>query len=508
MAEPIRILIIEDSDDDAILMLRTLTRSGLEPTWERVQTGEEMKAALASHTFDAIISDYQLPTFSAPQALDIAKQYGGNLPFIVVSGNIGEETAVQMMRAGAHDYIMKGNLSRLPEAIRRELRDAQVRAERRQAEMALRASQEQIKTRLDQLTILHDIDLAITSFTDLDKIVETILSHITQLPELDAVALLMPKPNSRGLMMAAQSGIPKNGLPMDGGSWENFISGLTYIESRGIFLADLTLENQDRSFLAGYPYQSCAVLPLDAKEKIRGIMLVLSTRSGLFENGWQDFLHSLAMQTAIAIDNADMFSRMQMANMELTAAYESTIEGWSRALELRDKETKGHSVRVSGWSLILASEMGMTADELVHFKRGVLLHDIGKMGIPDNILLKPGPLTAEEWVVMRQHPILAYQMLQPIPFLRRALEIPWCHHEKWDGSGYPRGLKGEEIPMGARYFALVDVWDALTSDRPYRPAWPREDARKYIAEQAKCHFDPHATEVFLQLVGQGLFDSK
>jgi response regulator RpfG family c-di-GMP phosphodiesterase len=503
VTDPIRILIIEDSDDDAVLMLRTLTRSGFEPTWERVQTAEEMRTALDKNTFDAIISDYQLPAFNAPQALEIARHSGLDLPFIVVSGNIGEETAVQMMRAGAHDYIMKGNLSRLPEAIRRELRDAEVRAERRKTELALQASQEQIQTRLNQLTVLHDIDLAITSFSDLDRIVRPILTHITELAGLDAAVLLMPKQNTSGLSIIAQAGILKNDFPTSGKNWEEIISQLSFNENRGFFLADLTKNTLDIPVLTRHSFKSCAVLPLNAKEIVRGILLILSSQSGLFDDGWQDFLHSLAMQTAIAVENADLFSRMQLANTELTTAYEATIEGWSRALELRDKETKGHTERVTGWSLLLAQEVGMSESELVHFKRGVLLHDIGKMGIPDSILLKPGPLSDEEWVIMRQHPMYAYQLLLPIPFLRKALDIPFCHHEKWDGSGYPRGLKGEEIPLGARLFALTDVWDALTSNRPYRPAWPPSAAYRFISEQSGRHFDPQATQIFLRLVDQG-----
>ena len=161
-------------------------------------------------------------------------------------------------------------------------------------------------------------------------------------------------------------------------------------------------------------------------------------------------------------------------------AYDETIEGWSRAMDLRDKETEGHTQRVTELTLRLANSMGFGAEELVHIRRGTLLHDIGKMGVPDDILRKPGPLTDEEWVIMRRHPQLAYDMLAPIFYLRPATDIPYCHHEKWDGTGYPRGLKGEQIPLAARIFALVDVWDALCSDRPYRKAWPADRVRSYI----------------------------
>jgi putative nucleotidyltransferase with HDIG domain len=180
----------------------------------------------------------------------------------------------------------------------------------------------------------------------------------------------------------------------------------------------------------------------------------------------------------------------------LILAYDATIEGWSWALDMRDKETEGHSRRVTEMTLELAGAMELSDDELVHVRRGALLHDIGKMGIPDNILLKPGPLTAEEWVIMRKHPVFARELLSPIAFLKPALEIPCFHHEKWDGTGYPQGLRGEEIPLAARIFSVVDVWDALVSDRPYRKAWSEEKAAECLREQAGTAFDPKVVEIF------------
>jgi len=193
-------------------------------------------------------------------------------------------------------------------------------------------------------------------------------------------------------------------------------------------------------------------------------------------------------------------SNIEHAHNELKAAYDATIEGWSRAMDLRDRETEGHTQRVTHLTLKLAEAAGMNQEELVHIRRGALLHDMGKLGIPDSVLHKPDKLTDEEWVLMRQHPQLAYDMLHPIDYLHPALDIPYCHHEKWDGSGYPRGLKGEQIPLVARLFAIVDVWDALTSDRPYRPAWQKEETLKYIKGQTDKHFDPRAVDLFFQIV--------
>jgi putative two-component system response regulator len=193
-------------------------------------------------------------------------------------------------------------------------------------------------------------------------------------------------------------------------------------------------------------------------------------------------------------------AKLREANAQLLSAYEATIEGWSHALDLRDQETEGHSRRVTQLTVKLAQTLGMSDDEIMHMRRGALLHDMGKIGVPDSILHKPDKLTDEEWTIMRRHPQLAYDMLYPIEYLHPALEIPLNHHEKWDGTGYPRGLKGEEIPIEARLFAVVDVWDALTSDRPYRHAWSQEEALTYIREQSGSHFDPQVVDLFFKLI--------
>jgi putative two-component system response regulator len=193
-------------------------------------------------------------------------------------------------------------------------------------------------------------------------------------------------------------------------------------------------------------------------------------------------------------------AKLKSAHEQILDAYEATIEGWSRALDLRDKETEGHSQRVTTLTLLLAKRFGFSETQLIHIRRGALLHDIGKLAIPDSILHKPEKLTEDEWKIMRQHPQFAFDMLQKVDYLHPALEIPFCHHEKWDGTGYPRGLKGEEIPLPARIFAVVDVWDALRSDRPYRPAWSKELALDFIRNQSGMHFDPKVVEMFFKVI--------
>jgi HD-GYP domain-containing protein (c-di-GMP phosphodiesterase class II) len=241
-------------------------------------------------------------------------------------------------------------------------------------------------------------------------------------------------------------------------------------------------------------------VPLIAKGMLIGVLEILHRSALDPDDEWVDFLQVLAEQAAIAMDNIDLFDNLQSSNMNLLMAYDATIEGWARALELRDMETEGHSRRTVTLTMDLAAMLGIREEDMMHIRRGALLHDIGKMGVSDAILQKPGKLTDEEWQIMRQHPVYAYDWLSSIEYLRPALDIPYFHHEKWDGSGYPRGLKGEQIPLAARIFAVVDVWDALLSDRPYRNAWSKERTLTYIQEQAGQHFDPRVVDVFLKKV--------
>ena len=192
--------------------------------------------------------------------------------------------------------------------------------------------------------------------------------------------------------------------------------------------------------------------------------------------------------------------RLEAAAADLELAYDSTLEGWARALELRDHETEGHSRRVTELTVSLARALGISESEVVHIRRGALLHDIGKIGIPDRILLKPSHLATDEWEEMKRHTIYAYNLLQPVAFLQPAMAIPTFHHEKWDGSGYPHGLHGEEIPLAARIFAVIDVWDAVTHDRPYHKAKTPAETMAMIRRDAGRHFDPHVVKVFEQIM--------
>ncbi len=362
---------------------------------------------------------------------------------------------------------------------------------------------QETKTRLRQLQALHTVEQAIAASLDLRMTLQILLEQATTHLSVDAAGVLLLQPKSVMLSHAASRGF-------DGREYEQIQarlgeegSGKAVLERRPILISDLRecAEFGRTSLIQQEHFVGYVAIPLIAKGQVKGVLEIFH-RDVLRPNAdWWSFLESLAGQAAVAIDNLQLFDGLQRSNAELMLAYDATIEGWSHALDLRDKETEGHTQRVTEMTLKLAHAVGMTDEECMHIRRGSLLHDIGKLGVPDAILHKAGPLTPEEWVIMRQHTQFAYDMLWPITYLRPAIDIPYCHHEKWDGTGYPRGLKGEQIPLSARLFAVVDVWDALRSDRPYRKGWEMERILAHIQSQSGTHFDPQAVEVFFQVVG-------
>lgn len=259
--------------------------------------------------------------------------------------------------------------------------------------------------------------------------------------------------------------------------------------------------------IIAFHLRSILCAPLKLKDKLIGVLYVDNrVHTGIFQESDLSLITAFADQAAVAINNADLIENLKKTNfqlesayMELGIAYEATLHGWVSALDMRDKETEGHTQRVTLLTQRLARKMGVDRDTLEHIRRGALLHDIGKMAISDVILRKEGRLTPEERAIMQQHPVHAYKMLSPIEFLRPAIDIPHYHHEKWDGTGYPRGLKGEEIPFAARIFSVIDVWDALTSKRPYHEAKPHDEVRRHIQADSGKHFDPRVVEAFMEM---------
>ena len=783
--KPLHLLVVEDSEDDMLLLVRELRQGGYEVEYERVETAQGVEAALASHSWDLIICDYSMPSFNAPEALQILKSTGRDIPFIIVSGTVGEETAVAALKAGAHDFLIKGNWARLLPAIERELLDAEVRRERKRAKRSLQESEAKFRRLVeylpavvymnpadhadsttyvspqievmmgytseewlaepefwkkkihpdDQQEVLTQVDAAVQTGEPFDmeyrtvhrdghivwirdksilvydedghpqfwqgimlditgqkqheqeleaiaamadilrtpktlrEILEHVLDEAIRLISAQAGSIWLYDPNTDSVSMKANRGWDESIVPgyklgegvpgMVMQSGQEFVTSefhsdpridesvraripagfggaciplhaadkvvgvmfvnvalpreLTALELRvlGTLVSmggntinrmelyeqtvkqlerlealreiDLTISNsldlrltlrtvleqiinqlgvdaadvllakvgsleciasqgfrkptiQNTSLrlgegLAGQAaitrdivrvddlsqskerfvrqkileeegFKTYFAVPLIAKGEVKGVLEIFH-RSFLKPSlEWLNFLDSLGWQTAIAVDNALLFEDLQRSNTNLLLAYDKTIEGWSRALDLRDKETEGHTERVTEATIGLAKRTGIPDAQLVHIWRGAMLHDIGKLGVPDSILLKPGKLTDGEWVLMRKHPLLAYEMLKPIAYLKEALNIPHYHHEKWDGSGYPHGLKGDMIPLEARIFAVVDVWDALSYDRPYRSAWPREKVLKYIKEQRGIHFDPEIVDIFFEFESQ------
>ena len=784
----LRLLLIEDSDDDAQLILREVKRSGFSVSYRRVEDAVGLKDALESSTWDIIICDYSLPHFSALDALEQIQHSGQDIPTLIISGTINEENAVSALKNGAHDFLTKRNLARLAPAIRRELQDALTRRAHYKAEKALEQSEERFRSwiefssdlvtvigptgliryvspssrrllgyspeeligrdflsiahpedhevlkglldlesapaqdpltaefrlhhkdetwhdfeglrrihtdsqggleilmnsreiserkqrqreleaiasvsaalrsvetleelldrlldaalsligveagniwlydadtrrnrwaagrgwvptaslslftdkgipglvlqtgetvvipefrtdprtteenrsyypegtggacvplrsaenivggmfiyltpprevtmgdvhvlnalaeiggsaihrmtlheqttrQLEQLSALRSIDIAISGSFDLQLSISTILNHVIRQLKIDAADVLLISHPDQSLKFEFSRGFRTARIQASSLHLAEGLAGQAALERRTVFIEDLGKEQAffTRTGLIGAEgFVSYFAIPLIAKGRVQGVLEIFN-RSPLHPTPeWLEFLENLASQAAIAIDNLTLFQELQRSNFELARAYDATIEGWSHALDLRDRDTEGHTLRVTEMTLRLARSMDMRGEELLHLRRGALLHDIGKMGVPDEILHKPGPLNEQEWEIMRRHPQYAYQMLKPISFLSRALDIPYAHHERWDGSGYPRGLKGDSIPVAARIFAVVDVWDALTSDRPYRLAWPRSRAVRYLNAQVRRHFDPDAVNAFLRVISGAEKDS-
>lgn len=356
----------------------------------------------------------------------------------------------------------------------------------------------------ERLNALRTIDTAISGSMNFETTLHVILQQMMSQLKMDAAVILVREPFSNSLKFAVGRGLQTQALQFTNLRIGDGLAGRAALNKR-VFEAPHLQQHLKSSFersplFAQEGFESYYCVPLIAKGEVKGVMESFHRAPFKADAEWLEYFETLGGQAAIAIDNALLFRDLQRSNLELTMAYDSTLEGWSKALDLRDRDTEGHTRRVTELTDQLAREFGIGDADRVHIRRGALLHDIGKMGIPDTILLKKGPLSGEEWKIMKTHPDLAVAMLAPISFLRPALDIPHCHHEKWDGSGYPRGLKGDQIPRAARIFTVVDVYDALMSDRPYRRAWSEQETLEYIQAEAGKHFDPEIASVFIKQV--------
>ena len=363
---------------------------------------------------------------------------------------------------------------------------------------------DQTELRLQRLIGLRTIDLSINQDPDLPSKLKVLLEQSIKLLNVDLAHLCLIDLKNKNIEL--QAGIERtengfktaklkfdtaalcNSLQPDKGSTQ--VKNLCARLNQEPWLAQLKTQG----------YKAYYLTPLIGKNEVNGIFQVFLKSPLTPDQDWLEFFETLAGQAIIAIGEDHLLRDLKRSNLELHQAYDETIEGWSNALDLRDKETEGHSQRVTHLTITLAKKLGVKDEDLVNIRRGALLHDIGKMGVPDNILMKPDRLSEGEWEIMRKHPVYALKLLSPIDYLHPALDIPYGHHEKWDGSGYPQGLSGKEIPLAARIFAVVDVFDALTSDRVYRSALSREYAISYIQEQSGKHFDPMIADLFVQMI--------
>ncbi len=362
-------------------------------------------------------------------------------------------------------------------------------------------AEEQIILQMQKLSALRDIDIAINASLDLRVSLNIFLDKATTNLKVDAADVLLLNPVTKTLECIADRGFRSANQKNTRIYLSDSLAGRVVLDRRTIHLKNVQ-ELKDRTratVILDEKFIAYHGVPLIAKGQVKGVLEVFHRNIFNPTSEWLDFLEALAGQAAIAVDNATLFDDLQRSNIELMLAYDATLEGWARTLELRDQETEGHSRRVTDLTMRIASIMGVADKDLLHVRHGALLHDVGKIGIPDGILLKQGPLNDLEWEIMRRHPVYAYELLSPVAFLLPALDIPYCHHEKWDGSGYPRGLKGEQIPLSARIFAIVDVWDALISDRPYRKKRNKADVRDHISSLSGTHFDPKVVDIFLTM---------
>jgi len=363
--------------------------------------------------------------------------------------------------------------------------------------------EENVQIQLRRVRALNDIDRAISASLDMRLSLDILLTHTLDQLKVDAASILLLNPSSQTLEYLTGKGFRSKAIRESRVRLGQDLPGRAGLERKTMHVPDIKTEEEKfirRKLLQEEGFVEYFCVPLIAKGLLKGVLEIFNRARLDPDMEWVNYLETLGGQAAIAVDNAQLFEGMQRSNMDLITAYDATIEGWSRAMDLRDKETEGHTLRVTEGTVKLAKAMGVSQQEITHMRRGALLHDIGKLGVPDHILHKTGELDRIEWAIMRQHPTYAFNMLMSIHYLRPALDIPYCHHEKWDGTGYPRGLKGGEIPLAARIFAIVDVWDALRSDRPYRQGWSIEKIREHLQAESGRHFDPQVADAFLKMI--------
>ena len=364
-------------------------------------------------------------------------------------------------------------------------------------------AEERVQIQLKRIDTLNEINRAITASVDMRLSLDMLVKKVRAVLNVDAARVFLLNNFDHTLELVSSVGFREENSKQSSVRLGHGLAGHVGLEAKLISIPDLTSAEQKYDIdeqTKKEEFIEYIGVPLISKGVLKGVLDVFHRSHLGSEADWMEYLGALGSQAAIAIENAQSFEEIRTSNLELLSAYDSTIIGWSQAIDLRDQETKGHTQRVTELALQLAEKLGVNRQERIYIRRGALLHDIGKLGVPDAILLKPGPLTEQEWSIMYKHPLYAMELLSDIQYLRPSIDIPYCHHERWGGSGYPRGLKGLEIPLAARLFAVVEVWDVLLHGNLYRPAWEKEKVLAHLKEQSGKQLDPHIVDVFLNEV--------
>jgi PAS domain S-box-containing protein/putative nucleotidyltransferase with HDIG domain len=450
----VHILLVEDDPAHAELIQRAFEDRGSNSRLTIASTLEEARAHLKNFKPSLIIADWRLPDGESSELLP-EDHNNTSMPIIIMTSYGNERNAVNVMKSGALDYIVKSSesMTDMPHIAERAIEQWEILRQRESMQIALAESEAQFR-------LLAENSSDMISKHDMYGVILYVSPACKTLLGYEPEELI-------------------------GTSITQFI----HPEDASV-IVDLLKVSDEKDINVTVPYR--------ARHKNSEYVWLETTARLFFDKSSQKTEFQASSRNITERKHAQ--EALQRAHTDLQEAYDRTIEGWVLALDLRDRETEGHTKRVTEMTVRLARVLGCSDEEVVHIRRGALLHDIGKMGIPDEILQKPGPLTDDEWVKMRKHPQYAYQMLAPISYLKQALIIPYYHHERWDGSGYPHKLKGEEIPLFARFFAVVDVWDALSSDRPYRKGMPPREVIDYLQKESGRLFDPGIVKKFMPLI--------
>ncbi|MCE1251932.1 MAG: PAS domain S-box protein [Anaerolineae bacterium] len=372
---------------------------------------------------------------------------------------------------------------------------------------ARKKAEAEIQRQFQRLEALRLVDSAIATSFNLQIIIKILLDQVTAKLGADAVALLTLNVHNQMLEYESVRGFRCQNLEHTNISHDDGLIIQIMDSNAPLIINQLSnsphhFGKQRQVLMVAEDFHSYCGVPVVVKGHVRAVIETYFRKPFIVDDDWLSYLNTLASQAAIAIDNTEMFEGMQRSSIELTRAYEATIESWAHSLDIRCQENPMHTYQVTQMTVRLARRLGMGDEDIVHVRRGAILHDIGKTGIPDQILLKTGPLTPDEWKVMRHFPIIAYELISHVPYLLPAMDIPYSHHEHWDGSGYPLGLKKNAIPLAARIFAVVETWNVMRLDRPYRKAWMDDAVIEYIRDQSGARFDPAVVDEFFKMLGE------